>query len=153
MKRIFPLVVLALAMLFLFAAQVEGAKAYTHWELISTDTLADVEACTLYTQTHRVFTDSLQWHLGFSTDQANDSVDLVINAYWGVDSTAGPWTDAQAVVASHQIDDYIMTTYCAELQSKYFEWCMIIVTGTSAKNGLDTIVKTYIGYRKFWEKE
>lgn len=164
MKRIFPLVVLALAMLFLFAAQVEGAKAYTHWELISTDTLSGTEACTLFTQTQRVFPDSSYWHFGFSTDQTNDSVEFDIDAYWSpfevifkkgtrTDSISGPWTVKQDVVAQHKADDWVLTMYSGEAVSKYFEWCRLIIAGLVGENGVDAIIKTYIGYRKFWEKE
>lgn len=153
MKKIFPLI-LALALICLFSVQADaGLKAYTHWELISTDTLSDVEACTLYTQSFRVFPDSTYWHFGFSANQANDSVDFDIDAYWGVDSTSGPWTDKQDVIASYQIDDYVLTPYCAEHISKYFDWNKIIITGTTGKNGASTIIKTYIGFRKFWAKE
>jgi len=151
-KRIFPFILALLFIFSFFAPQVEGARAYTHWELISTDTLTDQAACTLYTQTHRVFPDSSYWQMGFSTNQANDSVDLKIDAYWGVDSTSGPWTDAQAVAANHTVDDYIMTPYASEFISKWFEWEKIIILG-NAGNGVSTIVKTYIGYRKYWLKE
>lgn len=166
MKRIFPLTVLTLAMLFLFAAQAEGIeKEYTHWGLISTDTLTESAlACTLFNQTHRVFPDSTYWHFGFSAYNAAhaDSVDLDIDAYWSpfevifkkgtrIDSISGPWTDKQDVVANYATNDYVLTMYSGELISKYFEWNRIIITG--AANCGTTIVKTYIGYRKFWYKE
>jgi hypothetical protein len=143
---------LAFALMCLFFVNAE-ATDYTHWQLISTDTLTGTAACTLYTSDFAWFKDSTYWQLGFSTNQANDSVDLAINAYWGVDSAAGPWTDAQAVAANHQIDDYIMTPYSAEAISKWFEWCKIIITGVTDKNGDNTIIKTYIGYRKYWKEE
>lgn len=151
MKRIFPLL-FVFAFLALFSVEME-ATDYTHAQLLSTDTLSATAACTLYTSDFAWFKDSTVWQLGFSSNQANDSTDLAINAYWGVDSTLGPWTDAQAVAANHIIDDWIMTPYSAETISKWFEWCKIIITGNTGLNGASTIVKTYILYRKYWKKE
>lgn len=164
MKRIFPLAVLALAMLFLFAVQAEAVKDYTHWELINTNTLTEAAlGCTLFTQTHMVFSDSLQWHWGFSAYNAAhaDSVELDIDTYYGlsvifkkgtrIDSISGPWTAKRDLVADYGTNDYVFVTYRGLVLSKFFPWCRIIITGAETRG--TTIIKTYIGYRKFWYKE
>lgn len=151
MKKAF-LAVFIFTLLTLFAAQMEATE-YTHWQLISTDTLSGTAACTLYTSDFAWFKDSTYWQLGFSANQANDSVDFDIDAYWGMDSASGPWTDKQDVVANYTVSNFVITPYSAEAISKWFEWMKVIITGTTGENGENTIIKTYIGYRKYWKKE
>lgn len=151
MKRLFFISVILLSLLVSFSLCEAKASKYTGFVWLDTDTVSDyVEADTLsWYDSHNWLPDSTHWGFIVSSDQANDSVDVKIDAFWCQDTTdTTTWTDAQAVIASHKILDWICTFYVPEHLSRMFRYYRLIITATADKNGKNTIIKTGIAYRK-----
>lgn len=132
--------------LVMFSFSMLEGKQYTGYKLEGTDTLLATAVDTITTSIHNSFSDSLEWVFGIVADQTEDSVGLKIDAYWSFDNVL--WTNAQAVTADHTVSDNVVTTYVPEHISKFYRYCMVIVTGTANNDQTEaTIFKTYLIWR------